>query len=236
MNKIGRPKKIVLESDIRNAMKNTLSNTEAAKYLGISYNHYKKWSKQYIDSDTKQSLFDLHLAVDTKTGKMKRYVRRIVDRKEGVPLDKILNNEYSRRYPLYRLKHRLFRSGQKAECCENCGFDTRRFVDKNTPLILFQESDDRDDYSLENLKVYCYNCYYLHVGNIFGHKSGFRTERPEIKELKEHRETNIKIDDDGLPTNLEEYEAKGQGNVSDGGGAQISRDDILKEVNRLKTK
>ena len=85
MKKIGRPKKIVLESDIRLAMKNTLSNTEAAKYLGISYNHYKKWSKQYIDSETNQSLFDLHLAVDKTTGKMKRYVRRIVDRKDLTP-------------------------------------------------------------------------------------------------------------------------------------------------------
>jgi len=231
MNKIGRPRKIVLESDIRDAMKNTLSNTEAAKYLGISYNHYKKWSKQYFDKSGK-TLFDEHLAIDAETGKMKRYVKRVVDKREGVSLDKILNNEYSRRYPLYRLKHRLFRAGHKAECCENCGFDTRRFIDKNTPLILFQDSDDRDDYSLENLKVFCYNCYYLHIGNIFGHKSGYRTERPEIKELKEHRETNIKIDDHGLPTNLEEYEAKGQGNTIEGGGSQISREDILKEVNK----
>jgi len=235
MNNIGRPRKIVLEADIRDAMKNTLSNTGASKFLGISYNHYKKWAKQYFEKSG-QTLFDSHLAIDTETGKMKRYVKRVVDKREGVSLDKILNNEYSRRYPLYRLKHRLFRAGHKAECCENCGFDTRRFIDKNTPLILFQDSDDRDDYSLDNLKVFCYNCYYLHIGNIFGHKSGYRTERPEIKELKEHRETNIKIDEHGLPTNLEEYEAKGQGNVIEGGGSQISREDILKEVNKLKNK
>ena len=32
----GRPPKIVLESDVRRAMKHTLSNAQAAKFLGIN--------------------------------------------------------------------------------------------------------------------------------------------------------------------------------------------------------
>jgi len=242
---MARPKNNLLESDIRLSMKNTASNTAAAKFLGVSYNHFKHWAKQYIDSETGETLFDMHKAIDAKTGKLKRYVKRVYDRKGGVPLDTILNNNCERRYPLFRLKHRLIRAGLRTQTCESCGYEHRRETDKNSPLLLRQISDDRDDYRLENLEILCYNCYYIQVGNIFGHKSGFKTERPEIKELKEAgiRESHIKIDEDGLPTNLEEYEENGddtdaaplEKDVNHGDG-QISHEDILAEVKRMQNK
>ena len=50
---------IILESDIRGAMKVTQSNLQAAKYLGVSYNTYKKWAESYIDNETGKTLLEL---------------------------------------------------------------------------------------------------------------------------------------------------------------------------------
>ena len=42
-------------------MAKTKSNKAAARYLGVSYIHYKKWAKFYKNEDTGQSLFESHL-------------------------------------------------------------------------------------------------------------------------------------------------------------------------------
>ena len=55
----GRPPKIVLESDVRRAMKHTLSNAQAAKFLGINKITYKKYASQYFDDDG-ISLYEKH--------------------------------------------------------------------------------------------------------------------------------------------------------------------------------
>jgi len=48
------------KDQILNAMEKTMSNMAAARYLHVSYQHYKKWAKNY-DSDVEgKSLFDVH--------------------------------------------------------------------------------------------------------------------------------------------------------------------------------
>ena len=42
------------------AMNKTKSNRAAARYLNVSYIHFKKWAKIYNDIDTGQVLFDKH--------------------------------------------------------------------------------------------------------------------------------------------------------------------------------
>ena len=42
------------------AMNKTKSNKAAARYLNVSYIHFKKWAKLYQDADTGQILFDKH--------------------------------------------------------------------------------------------------------------------------------------------------------------------------------
>ena len=44
---------------IKGAMSQTLSNRAAARYLNVSYQHYKKWAKLY-ESDTHDNLFEQH--------------------------------------------------------------------------------------------------------------------------------------------------------------------------------
>ena len=54
------------EEVIRNAMKHTRSNKQAADFLKISYKTWKKYATSYIDPTTKRTLFDMHTAVGGK--------------------------------------------------------------------------------------------------------------------------------------------------------------------------
>jgi hypothetical protein len=48
------------KEDILRAMRFTKSNRAAARYLGVSYQHYKPWAKLYKLEDEGLTLFDLH--------------------------------------------------------------------------------------------------------------------------------------------------------------------------------
>jgi len=56
----GRPPINISESEIRYAMVNTKSAAAAARFLNVSYESFRKYARQYIDSPTGKSLFDLH--------------------------------------------------------------------------------------------------------------------------------------------------------------------------------
>jgi len=48
---MARPSKIISKEDIQRAQLNTRSNMAAARYLHISYNHYKKYAKTYKNEE-----------------------------------------------------------------------------------------------------------------------------------------------------------------------------------------
>lgn len=58
---MARKPKILTKEQILAAMARTKSNKAAARYLHVSYPHYKKYAKTFTDSETGKSLFDLHL-------------------------------------------------------------------------------------------------------------------------------------------------------------------------------
>ena len=51
--------KPLTKEQILAAMSQTLSNKAAARYLHVSYTHYKKWAKIY-ESNTHDNLFEQH--------------------------------------------------------------------------------------------------------------------------------------------------------------------------------
>ena len=57
---MGRPSKILKKEDIQRAIKMTRSNRAAARYLHVSFTHYKKYAKTYTDIETGTTLFELH--------------------------------------------------------------------------------------------------------------------------------------------------------------------------------
>ena len=60
MAKLGRNPKPITREQLLAAMKMTKSNMACARYLGISYMHYSRYAKSYIDEETGKTLFDLH--------------------------------------------------------------------------------------------------------------------------------------------------------------------------------
>ena len=56
----GRPPFNITESEIRYAMENSRSCAEASRWLKISYEAFRKYSKLYIDKASGKTLFELH--------------------------------------------------------------------------------------------------------------------------------------------------------------------------------
>ena len=57
---MARPSKILTKEDILRAQKVTRSNMAAARYLHVSYNHYKKYAKMYKNDEGK-TLLESHM-------------------------------------------------------------------------------------------------------------------------------------------------------------------------------
>ena len=153
-------RKLILESDVRLAMKNTKSNLAASKFLRVSYNTYKKYSSMYLENGI--SLFEKHKNEKCIGIKKQR-------KKYTIPIEEILNGEKPN-YSIQKLKTRLFREGLKAEECGCCGFNERRITDYQVPLLINYRDGDKNNWKLENLEILCYNCYFLTVGNPLGKK------------------------------------------------------------------
>lgn len=163
----GREPINLLESQIRYAMENSKSNNEAARFLNVSYPTYKKYASLYIDTESSLSLFDLH---KNQAGKGVRKSNSGVN--HGRKLEDILEGKYPE-YPIHNLKRRLLRSGRMEEKCCSCGMEERRVTDYTVPLLLDHIDGDRKNHKEENLRLLCFNCYYLEVGNFTGKKKEY---------------------------------------------------------------
>jgi hypothetical protein len=147
----GHSRRPLLESEIKHAQSVTRSGAEAARFLRVQYNTYKKYAKLY-------GIFDEHV---NQSG------RQISRRKfKGVfGLESILNGEHPT-YSRTKLKERLIAAGYLRQSCGLCGFHELRIVDGRCPLILHHVDDDYNNFSLSNLQLRCYNCTYLTSGKI----------------------------------------------------------------------
>jgi len=159
---IGKQSLNFTENDIRYAMENSKSNSEAARFLKVSFTTYKKYAKMYTDSASGKTLWELH---KNQAGKG---IRKDVCRANSGPysIDKILQGEHPN-YPTWKLRNRLLALGIFEEECSCCGHEERRITDDTTPLLLDHIDGDETNHILENLRMLCLNCYYSQVGNPF---------------------------------------------------------------------
>jgi len=133
---------MISKSKIVWSINETTSMKSASKLLGISYNTFKKYAKQY--------------QVFQPSPPPGRY------RESGKPIE--LSDILSGKNPDYsstKLLKRLLREGYLEECCGNCGYDEYRTSDMSKPLMLDYLDDDQTNKNLANLRVLCYNCYYI---------------------------------------------------------------------------
>lgn len=193
INKGGRPKRDLTETVIRNAMKHTQSNLQAARYLNVTIETYRRYAKLYIDQETGKTLYDLH---KNATGKG---VRR-VNWKDEISVEKIneiMSSESYRAINQTKLKNRLVYEGILRMECYKCKHSEKRVVDYKQPLILNFIDGNKHNWKVENLRMLCYNCYFLYVGNLFSEKQIKRLEDANAPLLKKE-EIDWEVDDNFL--------------------------------------
>ena len=150
----------LMQAQVEAAMSATNSNAEAARYLRVSYDTYKKYAKLYKKGES--TLFEMH---KNQSG---RGISKL-NKGEGAmyPLEQILEGDHPA-YPPSRLKRRILRECVLEEKCSNCEFDEKRITDFTVPVLLDHIDGDTTNHTLANLRLLCYNCYYLMVKNPCG--------------------------------------------------------------------
>jgi hypothetical protein len=173
-------KKDLTKEQILLAMKHTKSNRAAARYLNVSYIHYKMWAKNYHEFEGGRSLFEVHFnqrgAGIAKWGNIrkKKSIWSVLDVVEG----RVSHTHFKPD----EIKKRMVTEGILKEECDMCGFHERRLNDYKIPLILNFKDNNPNHYNLGNIRFLCYNCFFLNIGDIFN--------KQDITQLETHTPTN----------------------------------------------
>lgn len=171
------------EQQLRDAMANTRSNKEAARWLGITDVTHKKYAKSFIDQETGKSLFELHKNVSGR-GISKNWVGGIWKKDLN---EMLIENQPSNPKKVLRLKEMLMKDGRLGFTCSACGYCEKRLTDMKVPLLLNFKNGKKTDWRIENLQWLCYNCYFLFIGNPFSNRliqavEATEIDVPEVKE------------------------------------------------------
>jgi len=154
-----RPKPLSKEQIVA-AQSRTLSNMACARYLHVSYKHYKRWAKLYF-------LFDSH---KNQSGKgVPKFLKG--SKKMPAMVEIIEGRIAASSFDPNKLKYALIEQGYMLEECAICKFKERRVLDYRIPLLLHFKDKNSNNYSLDNVQLLCYNHFYLQVGDIFNSKA-----------------------------------------------------------------
>lgn len=163
---MAKPKKILSKEQILAAQAKTRSNRAAARYLHVSYQHYKLYANIYKDDKSGKTLYELHANPSGKG--IPKFLR--LDGKEPALIDVLEGRIPIDHFTPDKIKERIIREGLIEEKCARCNFLERRIIDTRMPLILHFKDGNKRNYSLSNIDLLCYNCYFLYIGNIFSGK------------------------------------------------------------------
>ena len=153
------------------AQAKTKSNMAAARYLHVSYTHYKRYAQMY-------KVFETH-----KNQSGKGIPKFLKGRgKEPALLDIIEGRISASSFSPSKIKYRLIEEGYLLEECSICGFKERRVLDYKMPLLLHFKDNNKSNYNSNNIELLCYNHYFLTVGEIFNDK--------DVKQIESHQEFN----------------------------------------------
>ncbi len=184
---MARPSKILTKEDILRSQKVTRSNMAAARYLHVSYNHYKKYAKMY-KNDEGITLLEVHKN-QAGAGIPKFAVAGI----DNIPLLDVLEGRVPiEHFDPRKIKARLLSEGKLVEVCASCGFSERRVTDQKIPVILNFKDGNKKNWHLENLEFLCYNHSFLYAASPIDEK---RAEAMEdyVKTKKDEPEWDLDI-------------------------------------------
>jgi len=169
------------------AQANTKSNMASARYLHVSYQHYKRYAKLY-------GLFESH---KNQSGKgIPKFLKGTG--KEPALLDIIEGRVSPAHFSPAKIKYRLIEEGYLSEQCSICGFQERRVLDYKMPLLLHFKDNNKSNYSKENIELLCYNHYFLLVGDVFTDK--------DVKQIESHTEHHGTTD--AINWELDDYDVE----------------------------
>ena len=156
MNTVRKPihipgRRLVLTKNmITNAQENTKSAAEAARWLEVSYNTYKKWAKYY-------GIFEQHLN-QSGVGVKKGWASY------KISLEEIFNGRKIN-YSLAVLKKRMIEEGYWTEDCHICGWNEERLTDNKICLSIDFVDGNKENKQVENMRLLCPNCYLSNNGH-----------------------------------------------------------------------
>lgn len=159
-------KKILTKESILQAQAKTRSNRAAARYLHVSYPHYKMYANMYKDEETGKTLYQKHANPSGKG--IPKFLK--VNGKEPALLDMLEGRIPIDHFTPEKIKDRILAEGLLEERCVRCGMNERRVIDAKAPLILHFKDGNKRNYRLDNIDLVCYNCYFLYIGNVFSGK------------------------------------------------------------------
>tara|TARA_Y100000389_G_C17394846_1_gene481938 strand:+ start:627 stop:1253 length:627 start_codon:yes stop_codon:yes gene_type:complete len=178
------------KEDIVRAMKMTKSNRAASRYLRVSYQHYKKFAKIFVDEKTGKTFFDLHL---NQSGKG---IRKHFGTKDPLLEDLMSGELFVESYDINRYKDRLIQEGCIEEKCSSCNFNEQRVSDYKVPLLISFKDYNKRNWKIDNIELLCYNHYFLYVGDVFNNKQIEGIQ--EYKDVPKTQEVDWELDDNML--------------------------------------
>ena len=163
---MARPSKIVTKEDILRAQQNTRSNMAAARYLHISYNHYKKYAKMF-KNDEGVTLLEAH-----KNQAGEGIPKFAISGIDNIPLMDVLEGRVPiEHFDPRKIKARLLSEAMLVEVCSNCNFSEKRVTDQKISVILSFKDGNKKNWHLDNLEFLCYNCSFLYAASPIDEKA-----------------------------------------------------------------
>ena len=185
---MARPSKIVTKEDILRAQQNTRSNMAAARYLHISYNHYKKYAKMF-KNDEGVTLLEAH-----KNQAGQGIPKFAISGIDNIPLMDVLEGRVPiEHFDPRKIKARLLSEAMLVEVCASCGFSERRVTDQKIPVILNFKDGNKKNWHLDNVEFLCYNHSFLYAAS------------PRDEKQAEAMEEDVKTVDDQPNWELDEH-------------------------------
>ena len=154
------PSKILTKEDILRAQTMTRSNMAAARYLHVSYNHYKKYAKMYKNEEG-VVLLEVH-----KNQSGSGIPKFALKGSNKIPLLDLLEGRVPiEHFKAKEIKDRIIFEGMIEEKCSKCNFSERRIKDTKVPVILNFIDGDKKNWHLDNIEFLCYNCSFLYAAS-----------------------------------------------------------------------
>jgi hypothetical protein len=181
------------EEQILEAMANSRSNMEAARWMGITTVTYKKYANKYIDPITGKTLFELHKNIQGK-GIPRNWVSGVWKKNLD---DMLTDKQEATPKRIARLKELLMTDGRLGYQCASCGFAEKRLTDMKVPVLLNFKNGKKTDWRLENLQWLCYNHYFLYIEDPFSNNTIKKIEALPIDapEIKDEVQSVYQLDD-----------------------------------------